>query len=197
MTTQTAETIKVLLVDDDEDDYVITRDMLIDQERVRYSVDWRPGYDEALAAIREQAHDVYLIDYRLGARTGLELVREAFASRPAAPVLILTGQAAYETDVEASAIGVTDYLVKQELDPSSLERSIRYAISHQQAMRNLILSEERYALVVRAANDGLWDWDLLADRIYYSPRWRQILGQSQQALDGDPVEWFELVHPDD
>ncbi len=192
-----ADTVKVLLVEDDEDDYLITRDMLARQERVRFSVDWRSDYTEALKAIRERRHDVYLIDYRLGAKTGLELVSEGFASRPSAPVIMLTGQAAYEIDLEATALGVTDFLVKQELDPSGLERSIRYAISHQKALTDLSKSEERYALAVRAANDGIWDWDLLADRIYYSPRWHAILGQHEPTGEKDPAAWFGLVHPDD
>ena len=191
--------IRVLLVEDDEDDYLITRDMLAGQDRARYSVDWRPGYAEAVATIREQVHDVYLIDYRLGRKTGLELVREAFADQPYAAVLMLTGQADYEIDLEASALGVTDYLVKQELDSSSLERSIRYAIRHEQAIRALSLSEERYSLAVRAANDGIWDWDLSTGKIYFSPRWHAILGRDGGAdtADGDPPTWFGLVHSGD
>jgi diguanylate cyclase (GGDEF)-like protein/PAS domain S-box-containing protein len=189
--------VKVLLVEDDEDDYLITRDMLARQERVQFSVDWRSDYGEALEAIRERRHDVYLIDYRLGAQTGLELVSEGFASRASAPVIMLTGQAAYEIDLEATALGVTDFLVKQELDPSGLERSIRYAISHQKTLSDLSRSEERYSLAVRAANDGIWDWDLLANRIYYSPRWHAILGRREPTGDEDPSAWFGLVHQDD
>ena len=192
--------IRVLLVEDDEDDHLITREMLGRQERARFAVDWRSGYAEALAAIRERAHDAYLIDYRLGSHTGLELVREGFAAHPFAPVLMLTGEATYEIDLEASALGVVDYLVKQELDPSGLERSIRYAINHQRAIRDLSLSEERYALAVQGANDGIWDWDLGSGRIYLSPRWHAILGRAGPigfAVNDDPAAWFTLVHPGD
>jgi diguanylate cyclase (GGDEF)-like protein/PAS domain S-box-containing protein len=191
------DTVRVLLVEDDEDDFLITRDMLAREDRVRFSLDWCSDYREALRAIAEQRHDVYLIDYRLGAHTGLDLVREAFHTRPFEPVIMLTGQDTYEIDLEATALGVTDYLVKQDLDPQGLERSIRYAISHQQAIRSLSLSEERYSLAVRAANDGIWDWDLVTGRIYFSPRWRAILGQPEQADDDDPSAWFDLVHAGD
>jgi diguanylate cyclase (GGDEF)-like protein/PAS domain S-box-containing protein len=181
--------IRVLLVEDDEDDYLITRDMLADQDSGRFELDWQPDYDGALQAIRMQCHDVYLIDYRLGERTGLQLMREGFADRPSAPVIMLTGQATHEIDLEATALGVTDFLVKQELAAAGLERSIRYAISHQKA--------ERHALATRAANDGIWDWDLEADRIYFSPRWHAILGLAARARERRPSAWFDLVAPED
>ena len=79
--TTAVQTIRVLLVEDDEDDYLITRDTLVGQERAQFSVEWCPDFDDALIAIAEQRHDVYLIDHRLGRRTGLELVRQAFAER--------------------------------------------------------------------------------------------------------------------
>ena len=78
-----------------------------------------------------------------------------------------------------------------------LERSLRYAISHQKAVHDLACSEERYALAVRAANDGIWDWDLDADRMYFSPRWHAILGQPEHTHSEDPDSWFGLVHPGD
>ena len=114
----------------------------------------------ALSVISDERHDVYLIDYRLGAHNGLDLVRAGFTGRPTAPVIILTSQTDYEIDLEATNLGVTDFLLKQELNPLSLERSIRYAISHHRAMRELAQSQERYALAARAVNDGIWDWDL-------------------------------------
>ncbi len=199
MATSAADPVRVLLVEDDEDDYLITRDMLARQQGARFTVDWRSQYHESLRAIRESNHDIYLIDYRLGARTGLDLVREGFAARPSAPVIMLTGEATYEMDLEATALGVTDYLVKQKLDPQVLERSIRYAISHQKAIRERLLSEERYALAVRAANDGIWDWNLESGQVYFSPRWYAILGRAAGPGSGDedPSAWFDLVHSGD
>jgi diguanylate cyclase (GGDEF)-like protein/PAS domain S-box-containing protein len=58
-------------------------------------------------------------------------------------------------------------------------------------------SEERYALAVRAANDGLWDWNLKTSKIYYSPRWKHMLGYSDLELGDSPSEWLNRVHPDD
>jgi diguanylate cyclase (GGDEF)-like protein/PAS domain S-box-containing protein len=192
-----SQPLRVLLVEDDEDDYLLTSEMLAGTERAHFEIDWCRDFQQALEAIREQRHDVYLIDYRLGARTGLDLVREAFASRPLAPVLILTGESAYEIDLEATALGVADYLVKHDLTPTGLERSIRYAVSNATTLHALSESQERYALAVHAASDGIWDWDLTEDRVYFSPRWRAILGRAEQAEEDDPVGWFNLVHRDD
>lgn len=189
--------IAVLVVDDDEDDFVIARNLLAGQEQARFEVEWCSAFEDALGAIRQRRHDVYLIDYRLGERTGLELVRDAFDSRAHAPVIMLTGHSDYEVDLAATAAGVTDYLLKAELDPRMLERSIRYAISHHQALSDLARSEERYALAVRATNDGIWDWDLESDRIYLSPRWHAILGHPSKASDEPLSAWFDLVHAQD
>lgn len=191
------ESYRVLLVEDDEEDYMIANDMLARHERVQFVLDWAKTYEGALAAIGEQRHDVYLIDYRLGGRTGFELVREGFAERPHAPVIMLTGQDDRTIDLEASALGVTDFLVKGELDAAGLERSIRYAVSHHKALRDLALSEERYSLAVRAANDGIWDWDVAAGRIYFSTRWYAILGLPDRDAEEHPDLWLSLVHDDD
>jgi diguanylate cyclase (GGDEF)-like protein/PAS domain S-box-containing protein len=191
------EVVRVLLVEDDESDYVVTRDLLTAQEHASFKVEWCADYDSALSVIREQRHDVYLVDYRIGARTGLELVSEGFGAQPTAPVIALTGGGDYAVDVEATALGFTDFLVKADLDTAVLERSIRYGLSHQRAMRALALSEERYALASRAASDGIWDWDLLRDRIYLSPRWHAVLGLPEREDEQPPAAWFDLVHPDD
>lgn len=58
-------------------------------------------------------------------------------------------------------------------------------------------SEERYALAALGSNDGLWDWDLRTDSIYYSPRWCEMLGYERGHIGDSPDEWFERVHVDD
>ena len=192
-----ADTVKVLLVDDDEDDFLITRDLLEAQDRVRFDVDWASSYEHGVEAITAGGHDVCLVDYRLGGRTGLDLVRDAFTGTPGAPVILLTGRSDYAVDLEATLLGITDFLVKGTLDPAGLERSIRYAMRHHAAMRDLRRSEERYELAARAANDGIWDWDLDTGTMYFSPRWKAILGYGDTFTADSLQAWFALVHPDD
>jgi diguanylate cyclase (GGDEF)-like protein/PAS domain S-box-containing protein len=191
------EALRILLVEDDDDDFILTRRMLLAQTRADYDVEWAPSYDAALAAILEARHDLYLVDYRLGERTGLELIDEAWRSDPRAPVIVLTGQDDYQVDLRASELGVTDYLVKGTLDAPSLERTIRYAVRHHAAMLDLRRSEERYAVAVRATNDGIWDWDLVGGTILFSARWKAILGYDDAAVSDQPSAWLDLVHPDD
>jgi DNA-binding response OmpR family regulator len=84
--------VRVLLVDDDEDDFVIARDLISQIGTRNYELNWVDNYEAGLAAIHRREHDVCLLDYRLGVRTGLELLRESqsFSARP--PVILLTGQ---------------------------------------------------------------------------------------------------------
>ena len=122
--------VRVLMIDDDQDEYVLIFDLLSEACRGEFHLDWVATYDWGLDAIRRNEHDVYLIDYRLGGRTGLELIRDAHESGCGAPLILLTGQGDREVDIEAMNSGASDYLVKGQIDATSLERSIRYAIEH-------------------------------------------------------------------
>jgi diguanylate cyclase (GGDEF)-like protein/PAS domain S-box-containing protein len=189
------EALRVLLVEDDEDDYLLTRSMLCSQGRAAYQLDWEQSYPAALGAICAARHDVYLIDYRLGGRTGLDLVREAWDGDPSAPVIVLTGQDDYEVDLAATELGVTDYLIKGAVDGPSLERAIRYAVRQHRAMVDLRRSEERYAIAVQATNDGIVDCDLTTGSVSLSERGKALFGHDDSW--GDVEAWFGLVHPDD
>ncbi len=67
-----ADKIKILLIDDDEDDFIITRDIIDDIPGRNYLLDWTASFEEALGLIQQNRHDVFLVDYRLGAHDGLE-----------------------------------------------------------------------------------------------------------------------------
>lgn len=123
------ELIKILLVDDDEDDYIITSDLVDEIRGWQIEIDWADNYDLALEIILQQKYDVYLLDYRLGERNGLELLRKAIDKGCKAPMILLTGQSDREIDIEAMNAGAADYLVKASMDSLLLERSIRYSLA--------------------------------------------------------------------
>lgn len=101
--------IRVLFVDDCEADYVLTRHLLSEIEGRQFELDWVPTYDAALEVMDRRQHDVYLLDYRLGERDGLELLREALRRGIKAPMIILTRLGDREVDIEAMKAGAADY----------------------------------------------------------------------------------------
>ncbi len=120
--------VRVLLIDDDEEDFLLTRDLLADIPGGEYRLDWVADYDAGLKTLCAGGHDVCLLDYRLGTRTGLDLLRVARSRGCPAPVILLTGQGEYEIDRAAMLAGAADYLEKSRLDATLLERAIRHAL---------------------------------------------------------------------
>jgi PAS domain S-box-containing protein len=130
-------TVKVLLIEDDKDDYILVRSLLTEVQSTRYELQWIASFEEAKSALARCEHDAYLVDYRLGGRTGLELLTEAVARNCTAPIILLTGQGDYDVDMEAMKSGAADYLVKDSISAPLLERSIRYAIERKSNEREL------------------------------------------------------------
>jgi len=124
----TRTSFKILLIDDDEDDFILTRDVLSAVKSAKYEIDWASSYEEGLRLAGEGRHDVYLVDYRLGERSGVELIREACGAGVKTPMILLTGQGSHDIDLEAMRAGAADYLVKDETPTARLERAIRYAV---------------------------------------------------------------------
>lgn len=144
--------IKVLLVEDDEDDCLITRELLAEINSSQYDVEWISTYEEALVAIASHRHDVILVDFYLGASTGLEILQFATARGCKIPIIMLTGLGDREVDNKAIQAGASDYLVKGHLDPQLLERSIRHSIERKYIEKALRESEAKYrALAQREA----------------------------------------------
>lgn len=120
---------KILLVDDDEDDNVLVADLLSDAFGAAARPVWAATFEAGLAAMTAGGHDICLVDFRLGSRDGLQLVREAVRKGCRAPIIFLTGQDCQQTEQEAKAAGVADYLYKDDMTAAVLERSIRSAMA--------------------------------------------------------------------
>jgi two-component system, cell cycle sensor histidine kinase and response regulator CckA len=139
------ELIKVLLIEDDEDDYFLTKGFLKEIKGQQFEVDWANTHQQGLQKLLEQQHDICLVDYRLGARNGIDLLRAAAGHGCKAPIILLTGQGEHEIDLEAMKAGAADYLVKGRLDAVLLDRSIRYALERHRAAARAAKEQARLA----------------------------------------------------
>jgi PAS domain S-box-containing protein/putative nucleotidyltransferase with HDIG domain len=192
-------TTTIVLIEDDEDDYIITRDLLNEVEQGRFELQWVSTYEEALAWLRAPGADVYLVDYRLGVHDGLELLREALSQGVRAPIILLTGQGNREVDVEAMQAGAADYLVKGHIDSFLLERAIRYAIERKQAEEKLREAEARYRALVEQLPAIIYTvaLDQPPRTFYISPQIESLLGFTPAEWMADRELWIKQIHPDD
>jgi PAS domain S-box-containing protein len=139
-----------------------------------------------------------LLDAGTSEVNGLEdlaLLREVYPAEQLPIIMLLSGESGEET-TSALAAGANDFTTKPIVFPVLLAR-IQAQLSRKHAEEALRESEQRYALAARVANDGLWDWDLVADKICYTPRWKAMLGWEEHEISNDPDEWFRRIHPED
>src|SRR3989338_8424553 len=141
--TDAERTLRILLIEDDEDDFLITRDLLREAQSLQCQLDWVNTYAEGLQAIHRQQHDLILIDYRLGPESGLELIEQAQQAGVRTQIILLTGQDDDDLDSHAFERGAADYLVKGQIDSRLLARSIRYAVNRAKVVEELANSETR------------------------------------------------------
>ena len=120
-------TIRIPIIEDDDDDYELTCDVLDDITDFRYTTEWARDYDAGISAIESVTHDICLLDNRLGGDSGLELLNALNGDITALPIIMLTGVVDREIDQAAMEAGASDFLIKDQLRPELLERAIRYA----------------------------------------------------------------------
>ena len=124
------QSLNILLIDDDEEDYIITRHLIEDIPHLKYKIDWVDSYEKAVNIFDKNQYAVYLLDYKLGAHVGLDIIHEARKKNITAPFILLTGLGNVELDEEAMKAGASDYLVKGNISATELDRSIRYSLEH-------------------------------------------------------------------
>ncbi len=121
--------LKVLLVEDDVEDYRKIREALEGHEALRCEIEWVPSPVEARQALDRGGYGIVLLDYSLGDLTGIDLVCTLDLSDPALPpIIMIAGEDCRDTDLAAQHLGLADFLVKDQITPPLLERSIRYAL---------------------------------------------------------------------
>lgn len=152
--------VRVLLVEDDRDDFLIVRDLLAEVPGRPFTLEWAADYASGMVALLRCEHDVCLLDYRLGKHTGLELLREAVAAGCRQPAILLTGQTGPELDREALAAGVADYLEKGRFNGKELSRAIHYVLQQQRHADELEHKVAERTVALAAANIALQEVDV-------------------------------------
>ncbi len=169
MLTSPSDPLHILLVDDDEDDCALTRD-LVSQMRAPHKAElrWASSYDAGLQAMRQPWCEVCLLDYRLGPRDGLELLGEVRSSGCTCPIIVLTGQGNDDTGALALRGGADDYLFKGDLTVALLERSVRYALERSRNLEALRASEQRYRSIFENSSDAILIAEIETQAIRYA-----------------------------
>jgi len=156
-------TTRILIVEDDEDDFLIIEACIKDIPDKDFLIDWCYEYNDAIQRISERRYDIYFVDYLLGEKTGLELLQEAIAKGCEEPLVLLTGIGNREVDIQAMTIGAVDFLVKSEINTEKLERSIRYALERSAYIKALRVNERKFRNIFERSKDAVFllDEDLV------------------------------------
>lgn len=128
---------RILLIDDDRLQHTLVSGFLRGFRSGPWELDTAADYESGLKKLLSGRYAVCLLDYRLGTRDGLELLREARSMGCSVPVVFLTADSSDEVDEAAMEAGAMDFLVKAELTPRILEHAIRYAQKLGQTMAQL------------------------------------------------------------
>lgn len=173
--------IRILIIDDDEDDFFITSEYLKQIQEYQLQVDWCYRYNDAIQHLHQRGYDMYFVDYRLGARTGLDFLKEAVRIGCEEPIVLLTGKGNKDVDIEAMQMGATDYLIKTELTTDKLERCIRYSLERTAYLKALRANEKKYRSIFELSKDAVFTVD-------QSLRFRDMNGATSALLGFESEE---------
>lgn len=197
------EILKVLVVDDDEVDRMAVRRALSKAE-TNLEISEAEDCASAIAALQQHPFNCVFLDYRLPDGNGLTLVQSVRQAGIKVPLVVLTGQGDERIAVEVMKAGAADYLSKSRLSEASLSRTLRNAVRiHRAEMQvalatqKLLDSEERYRFVLEGSNDGIWDWDIIKNKVYWNDRLLNIVGLSRSEFGNRPSSFYQLIHPED
>jgi PAS domain S-box-containing protein len=183
--------VRVLLVDDEENSFLLLRRLLNKVPGKKFELDWAANYEAGLAALKSNRHEACLLDYRLGLQTGLELLGEAVRQGVQTPIIILTGSDDPKVDLEATELGAADFLLKDQIEPVMLERVIRYSIQHAATLKALQKSHERFRLLFERSMDAILISNDQSQFVEVNSAACRLLGLTREQLLG--LQWSDLL----
>jgi len=183
------------LVDDEQDSRTRLKHLLLS---AGYEVLEACSGQECLHIVQREDVDVVLLDLQMPVMDGFETTQRLRQLRDYATLPIVTMTVADDDELIAKAFdsGANDY-VSKPIDRSALLARLKAQLIIQNSQRALRESEDRYALVSRGTNDGIWDWNLKTGDLYLSPRWRTMVGIEDPSWIPRGDEWMELIFRDD
>jgi len=187
---------RILIVDDDEDDFILAEAFLLGIHNANFEIVWAGTYMQAQALLRDEHFDLCFFDYMLGADTGLDLLMEVRALHLKMPIIFLTGKVNPDLDRYLIGQGVADYLEKSELDTKKLERAIRYALERTAAINALQASEEKYRTIFEASTDGICLLDANGQIQFANASTAKLLATPLEQLQQQPLQKW-LTHEQD
>ncbi|MGE5520631.1 MAG: ATP-binding protein [Candidatus Dadabacteria bacterium] len=182
---------RVLIIDDDEDDFFITSEYMHGIQEYQLQIDWCYKFNEAIQHLQNRTYDIYFVDYRLGARTGLDFLKEAVRFGTEEPIILLTGKGNKNVDIEAMQMGATDYLIKTELTTEKLERCIRYALERTAYLKALRANETKYRNIFELSKDAVFISDKNLNFIDCNPATSILLGYEKDELK--KISVYDLI----
>lgn len=202
--TSRTNTIKILLIDDDKDDYMLTKKMLKKTKMISATVQWVSSFKDALDACLHNSFDVVLVDYKMGTHNGIDIIRDSKKYNCNNPFILLTGIQDEQLGIKAIRLGAEDYLVKGEITPELLEKSILYSleryqvrVKEQELREKHILeeSEKHFRSLIENSADGIALLNKEGTYTYITPSIKHILGYSQE--EALKMNALDIVHPED
>lgn len=179
---QNYKTARIVIVDDDEDDFVITSDYIKSIKESVFQIDWSPNYADGIKKLRENKYDLFFVDYRLGVKSGVDFLKEARNFNCDAPIVLLTGKGNYLVDIQAMESGAVDYLVKTDLTVEKMERSIRYALGRAATMQALRANERKYRAIFERSKDVVFVSDAQLNFIDVNNAVQNLLGYTRDEI---------------
>lgn len=178
--------LKILVVDDDNDDLFLTCSFLEAVDTYQMEIDTEINYKKASEKIAENRHDIYIIDYLLGPHTGVELIVESVKRGVNKPYILLTGKGDKQIDIEATKAGAYDYLIKSEINTELLERSLRYSIQRYMAYMAVVKSEQKFRNIFNKTTDIIFLLNSEMEFVNFNLAMPRILGYESAALNNRP-----------
>ncbi|MEM1254012.1 MAG: PAS domain-containing protein [Cyanobacteria bacterium P01_H01_bin.21] len=202
--------IDALLIEDSCSDAQLVKTIINSSDSEKPKLHHVKRFREALEILETNTFDVVLLDLNLPDGRGLKLIKQLKQLVPKTPIVVFTGLQDQAMADAALQEGAQDYVVKSDtFSPVRLSQlghtnignllvqRLQYAIKRTELAQKSEIKQERYALIAQGANDGIWDWDLSNNRIYYSPQWQSRLGLYSHDCSNSPDEWLLRIHPED